>query len=125
MVFEYGEVDDLHYLVMEHVDGINLRDAINARELEPPQALRIIAQVCDALQYAHDKGVIHRDIKPENILIDQSGRVKIADFGLAKLLEPTPEEFTLTGTRQVLGTINYMAPEQIERPESVDHRADL
>ena len=85
----------------------------------------MVQQICDALQHAHDAGVIHRDIKPENILIDRNGLVKIADFGLAKLVQPKPEQYSLTGTRQVLGTRNYMAPEQIESPESVDHRADL
>src|SRR5262249_937848 len=66
-----------------------------------------------------------RDIKPENVLIDQKGRVKIADFGLAKLLHPTPVDFSLTGTRQVMGTPHYMAPEQMEKPHIVDHRADI
>jgi serine/threonine protein kinase len=123
-VFDFGEVDNLHYLVMEYVDGVNLRDAISGG-LDSNQSLNVVTQVCNALQYAHEKGVIHRDIKPENILIDKSGQVKIADFGLAKLLDPSVDDFTLTATRQVLGTVNYMAPEQIERPDDVDHRADL
>jgi serine/threonine protein kinase len=124
-VFDSGQAGDASYLVMEYVDGVNLRDAIAAHEIDPSRALAIVQQVCDALQHAHDTGVIHRDIKPENILIDRNGHVKIADFGLAKLLQPQPEQYSLTGTRQVLGTRNYMAPEQIENPESVDHRADL
>ena len=76
------------------------------------------------MQYAHDQGVIHRDIKPENILLDTSGKIKIADFGLAKM---TGNEHggTLTHTRQVMGTLNYMAPEQRERPTEVDHRVDI
>lgn len=125
MVFEHGQTENMNYLVMEFVDGINLRDAISEGKLSPQEALAIIPQICDALQYAHDEGVIHRDIKPENILVDKKGRVKIADFGLAKLLVPSGNEFTLTGTQQVMGTRNYMAPEQIESPEVVDHRADL
>ncbi len=125
MVFDFGQADDMHYLVMEFVDGINLRDAIQTERLNPERALEIVPQICDALQYAHDRNVIHRDIKPENILIDRKGNVKIADFGLAKLLDPSPQDFTLTGTRQVLGTVTYMAPEQIEKPELVDHRADI
>ncbi len=124
-VFEYGKTEQMNYLVMEFVDGVNLRDAIQEGRLSTEEALAIVPQVCDALQYAHDEGVIHRDIKPENILIDKKGRVKIADFGLAKLLEPSHEDYTLTGTQQVLGTRNYMAPEQIETPDQVDHRADL
>ena len=124
-VFDFGQAGEFYYLTMEFVDGVNLRDTISANLLEPAEALAIVPQVCDALQYAHDNGVVHRDIKPENILIGKSGGIKIADFGLAKLLVANPEQFTLTGTRQVLGTRNYMAPEQIETPESVDHRADL
>ena len=124
-VFNFGQTDEMYYLVMEFVDGVNLRDTIQAKTLDPDKALAVVPQICDALQYAHDKGVVHRDIKPENILVDTLGRVKIADFGLAKLLEPTAAEFTLTNTRQVMGTLKYMAPEQIEKPEFVDHRADL
>lgn len=125
MIFEFGQADDFHYLLMEYVDGINLRDAILEGTLKTDDALTIIPQICDALQYAHDEGVVHRDIKPENILIDRKGRVKIADFGLAKLLQPNAEDLRLTGTQQVLGTLNYMAPEQIEGRLQVDHRADI
>ena len=71
---------------MEYVDGVNLRQAIQAGGMSPKEALAIVPQICDALQFAHDEGIVHRDIKPENILVDKKGRVKIADFGLAKLL---------------------------------------
>ena len=81
-------------------------------------------QICDALQFAHDEGVIHRDIKPENILLDKRGRVKIADFGLAKLFG-TKADHALTGTHQIMGTPHYMAPEQIQGTRDVDHRADI
>ena len=94
-VFDFGVADSMHYLVMEFIDGVNLRDTILATEYDPAEALAVIGQVCDALQYAHDAGVVHRDIKPENILVDKNGGVKIADFGLAKLLSPTPEELSL------------------------------
>jgi serine/threonine protein kinase len=69
--------------------------------------------------------VVHRDIKPENIMLDKKGRVKITDFGLAKLLGRNIEAMQLTGARDVMGTPNYMAPEQIEQPQTVDHRADI
>jgi len=124
-VFEFGEVDELFYLVMEFVDGINLRQAIRSGELTASEALQIVPQVCEALQYAHDEGVVHRDIKPENILLNTRGQIKIADFGLAKLLDRPASDFTLTATHQVMGTRNYMAPEQIEKPGQVDHRADI
>ncbi len=124
-VHDFGQADGLYYLVMEYIDGVNLREMLRAKRLEPRQALDIVPVVCDALQYAHDHGVVHRDIKPENILVDKSGRVKIADFGLAKLLNRSVGEVSLTQTNHVMGTMNYMAPEQWERPLEVDHRADI
>jgi hypothetical protein len=92
--------------------------------LSPHEALRIVPQLCDALQFAHDEGIVHRDIKPENILIDRRGRVKVADFGLAKLLG-TAADTGLTATRQVMGTLHYMAPEQLAGTRDIDHRADI
>jgi tRNA A-37 threonylcarbamoyl transferase component Bud32 len=124
-VHDFGESGGLYYLVMEFVDGPNLREALRTGPLPPEQALAVIPQVCDALQYAHEEGVVHRDVKPENILLDRRGRVKIADFGLAKLLNRPRAEFTLTGSRQVMGTADYMAPEQRTRPLEIDHRADI
>jgi serine/threonine protein kinase len=115
----------LYYFLMEYVDGTNLRQLLQAGELLPQQALAIVPQICEALQFAHDEGIVHRDIKPENILLDKRGRVKIADFGLAKLAAGSPQEFTLTGTHQVMGTPRYMAPEQMEGSHAVDHRADI
>ncbi|HJN09356.1 MAG TPA: serine/threonine-protein kinase [Pirellulaceae bacterium] len=121
-----GDRPQLYYFVMEYVDGTNLRRLLETKELPPGQAIQIIPQVCEALQFAHDERIVHRDIKPENILVDSRGRVKIADFGLAKLLGKTSvEDHTLTGTHQVIGTPRYMAPEQMEGLRSVDHRADI
>jgi tRNA A-37 threonylcarbamoyl transferase component Bud32 len=124
-VHDFGETAGLYYLVMEYVDGPNLRQVLQAGRLAPEQALAVIPQMCDALQYAHEEGVVHRDIKPENILLDRRGRVKVADFGLAKLLGGPRVEFTLTGSRQVMGTLDYMAPEQRQSPLEIDHRADI
>lgn len=124
-IHESGETDGLYYLVMEHVDGASLRQVLDGGRVAPAEALAIVPQICDALQYAHDQGVVHRDVKPENILLDERGRVKIADFGLAKLTEGDGKDPTLTGTRQVMGTWQYMAPEQYRTPQSVDHRADI
>jgi hypothetical protein len=115
----------LHYFIMEYVDGPNLRQLERAAKLSPREALQIVPQICEALQYAHDEGIVHRDIKPENVLLDKKGRVKIADFGLAKILGREPQDFHLTGAGQVMGTPNYMAPEQVEHPQNVDHRADI
>src|ERR1041385_5361735 len=109
---------------MEFVDGVNLRQLLSAGRLAPREALSIVPPLCDALQYAHDRGLVHRDIKPENILIDRIGRVKVADFGLAKLAdraEPPVDAnasaaqkkaFTidLTEAGKIMGTPRYMAP---------------
>jgi serine/threonine protein kinase/tetratricopeptide (TPR) repeat protein len=122
---ETGKVPALHYFIMEYVDGLNLRQVERAGKLQPQEALQIIPQICAALQFAHDEGVVHRDIKPENILLDKKGRVKIADFGLAKIVGLEAKDFRLTGARDVMGTPHYMAPEQIEKPQAVDHRADI
>jgi tRNA A-37 threonylcarbamoyl transferase component Bud32 len=124
-VHDFGDTGDLYYFIMEYVDGVNLRQVLEAGPVAPAEALRLVPQLCDALQYAHEEEVVHRDIKPENILLDRKGRVKIADFGLAKLLGQASGPFTLTGSRQVMGTPHYMAPEQLERPGAVDHRADI
>ncbi len=124
-VHEFGQVGNLHYFIMEFVDGANLRQLQLSGRLSPREALLIVPQLCDALQYAHDAGVVHRDIKPENVLMDQKGRVKIADFGLAKILDQDPAKLRLTGEGHVMGTPHYMSPEQVEHPLDVDHRADI
>jgi tRNA A-37 threonylcarbamoyl transferase component Bud32 len=124
-VHDIGKAGDFYYFVMEYVEGVNLRELLRHGQLRPEHALRLVPQICDALQYAHEEGVVHRDIKPENILVDKKGRVKIIDFGLAKLLGRDTGNFNLTGSRQVMGTLYYMAPEQVERPLEVDHRADI
>jgi hypothetical protein len=110
---------------MEYVDGPNLREVQRSGQLTPDVALRLVPDICEALQFAHNEGVVHRDIKPENLLLDREGRVKITDFGIAKMLGATADGVALTGAMDVVGTPHYMAPEQIEKPSSVDHRADI
>ena len=135
-VHDSGRAGDFFYIVMEFVDGVNLRQAMCASRFTPQQALAIVPKICDALQYAHDEGVLHRDIKPENILLDAKGRVKLVDFGIAKLIAQPESAFagavapvaaggSLTLGDATLGTPNYMAPEQIEKPAEVDNRADI
>ena len=132
-VFEHGQSGSFFYLMMEFVDGVNLRQAMRAGRFTPTQALAVVPGICDALQAAHAQGVWHRDIKPENILLDArgpstgsgQGGVKIADFGIARIVGDPGRDFTLTATGAALGSAAYMAPEQHESPHDVDHRADI
>lgn len=134
------------YLLMEFVDGVNLRQALRGGRFTPEQALAIVPPLCDALQFAHERGIVHRDIKPENLLLDKDGRIKIADFGIARMLaasgaadsqppapgaatnpaagQPTPPSF-VTADNSITGTPGYMAPEQKSTPQKVDSRADI
>ena len=122
-IYDSGIHDHVPFLVMEYVDGTPLRKMLASKKLTPAQVLEVIPQICDALHYAHEHGVVHRDIKPENILIDRLGRVKIADFGLAKLA--SLDETRITRTGYVMGSPHYMAPEQFAHSGRVDHRADI
>ena len=124
-IHDFGEAAGMHYLVMEYMDGMSLRELMDADRLSPAQSVDIMTRTCAGLQYAHDAGIVHRDIKPENILFDRHGHLKIADFGLAKLAVETSQDVSLTGSRQAMGTLHYMAPEQWEAPAQVDHRADV
>ena len=126
--------ESIYYFIMEFVDGVTLRQLLTAGRIAPREALAIVPQICDALQYAHDRGIVHRDIKPENILLDRQGHVKVADFGVAKIVgNELPESAAAvpapsashTETGAVMGTPQYMAPEQREHPQEVDHRADI
>jgi len=124
-LYEFGQAGGLPYFIMEFVDGLNLRQLESAGRLSPREALQIVPQICEALQFAHDEGIVHRDIKPENILLDKKGRVKIADFGIAKIVGREERAPSITETNQAIGTPLYMAPEQVANPQSVDHRADI
>jgi serine/threonine protein kinase len=125
-IHDFGTAGPYCFLTMELVDGVNLRQAMQAGRFTPTEALAMVQHLCSALAYAHTEGILHRDIKPENILIDSKGRVKIADFGIAKLVgEDREHDFTLTLQGAVLGSPHYMAPEQIETPGDVDQRADI
>lgn len=146
-VHDFGRAGAFYFLVMEYVDGVNLRQAMTAGRLKPQQALAIVPPICEALQFAHDRGIVHRDIKPENLLLDKEGRIKIADFGIARMLRNETVDGTLPDTApdsntvhaatdsanideeltrdSVVGTPRYMAPEQRDQPGEVDHRADI
>jgi serine/threonine protein kinase len=124
-VYDFGTTSEGHlYFVMEFVEGTTLHHLIKSTGLKPGQALELIVSICEALHYAHAEGVVHRDIKPANVLVDTKGRVKVADFGLARVESPTAEKWGQTMTGMVLGTPDYMAPEQ-KSGARVDHRADI
>ena len=131
-IHDFGQAGGFYYLLMEFVDGVNLRQLLRTRKFTPEEALAIVPPLCDALQFAHDRGIVHRDIKPENLLLDKDGRVKVADFGIAKMLgtgnaggnageSAAPENATQTA----VGTPGYSAPEQKTDPQRVDSRADI
>ena len=134
-LYEFGRTDGLYFFLMEFVNGVNLRQLMAGGRISTREALAIVPEICDALQFAHDQGIVHRDIKPENILIDRRGRVKVTDFGLAKIVADTGAEAEgagesagapeLTEAGKTMGTPQYMSPEQIQAPGEVDHRADI
>lgn len=121
-VYDLGTEADVPYVVMELVEGDDLRQRLARGPLDPPEAVRIATQICDALQAAHEAGVVHRDIKPDNVLLTRSGIVKICDFGIARLQQSSTAQATAHGS--VIGTASYMAPEQASGGP-VDARADL
>lgn len=124
-IHDFGQARCFYFLLMEFVDGVNLRQAMKAGRFTPDQALAIVPPVCEALQYAHEHGIVHRDIKPENLLLDKTGRVKIADFGIAKIidLDDTTENPREDSRTTMVGTPAYAAPEQ--QGGQADHRADI
>jgi serine/threonine-protein kinase len=119
-VYDYGETDTAAYIVMEFVEGQSLKERLDAGErFSPSETVRILSQMLAGLQFSHDAGVIHRDIKPGNVMLARDGRVKLADFGIARI-----ESSTMTQDGTVLGTPAYMSPEQLTA-QSVDARSDL
>ncbi len=126
-LYSFGRTRSNHcYLVMEMVDGADLADLMTHHRLDVPTALTIVHDICEALSHAHDAGFVHRDIKPGNVLIDRHGRIKVADFGLARLTRMSDKD-TLAITKQgwAVGTPHYTAPEQANGRGDEDHRADI
>ena len=115
-VYDFGEVDDMPYIVMEYVNGKSLHHSAHGKVIDQVEAGRLAMGICEGLAHAHEAGILHRDIKPANILLDSKARAKIGDFGLARAVESTE------GDKLVFGTPGYTAPEVIKDPASVGKR---
>lgn len=123
-ILDSGKVDDQYYLVTEYVDGVNLAQYLRTRELSTEQVVELMTQVCGAITYAHEHGIVHRDIKPANVVV-AGGRAKVLDFGLAQITGGTTGLSSLTRTDLAMGTINYLSPEQRTNAKHVDERSDV
>ncbi|MHC4598034.1 MAG: serine/threonine protein kinase [Planctomycetota bacterium] len=120
-IFDMGICEGNHFIAMEYIEGVSLYDLIYSDKLSLPESIQLLANTLDAIDYAHQQGVIHRDLKPSNILVDKKGAAHIIDFGLAKSLKG---RIKITQTDLILGTFGYLAPERLTG-DSVDHRADI
>lgn len=120
-LYDVGNQDDWHYLIMEYVEGKTLKDVIKERAPLPPhEAIYFAQQICDALSHAHNKGIIHRDIKPHNILVTNNGRMKVTDFGIARAISSA----TQTYSGNMVGSVHYISPEQAKGAIS-DEKSDI
>jgi len=125
LAYDIDNEGDVHYIVMEYVEGIDLQGLVRRDgPLPPVQAALLLAQAADGLQHAHQRGVIHRDVKPANLLLDLEGKIRLLDMGLA-LVSAEEESLTVLHNENVLGTADYLAPEQALNSHQVDHRADI
>lgn len=130
-IYDFHHANGIYYIAMQYVEGKNVRQIVAGRPLELKSAVSIAVQVCDALAYTHSRGIIHRDIKAGNIMVSEGGKVKILDFGLAKLIQDDPDDLPKGVDRTEIteigipyGTATYAAPEQA-KGERADHRADI
>jgi eukaryotic-like serine/threonine-protein kinase len=128
-LYDVGVDDHTPYIVSELLEGMSLRESLVRGAVGVRRAVQYAIQIAEGLAAAHERGIVHRDLKPENVFVLADGRVKILDFGIAKLLEPVPDDSPLgtaaaTNPGAIVGTVAYMSPEQI-RGEAVDHRADI
>jgi serine/threonine protein kinase len=131
VVHDVGDHDRVPYVVCELLEGTTLREQLTGAPLPARRAIDYAIQIARGLAAAHERGIVHRDLKPENLFVTRDGRVKILDFGIAKLVEgdqaesaDTPTEHAATDPGLVLGTVGYMSPEQV-RGQRVDHRSDI
>jgi serine/threonine-protein kinase len=124
-VYDFGNEGDLAYIVMEYIKGKELKDHFEAKErFDLKTIFRLMTELLDALECAHEAGVIHRDVKPANVMIDAGGHAKLTDFGVARFTEPDGEQLEATRAGTIVGTPSYMSPEQIQG-QPLDRRTDI
>jgi len=124
-IFDFGEADSKLFLIMEHVPGDTLELLIQQRGFALRDVVVMLSQVCDALEYAHEQGMIHRDLRLGNTMLDDKGHIKVGDFGMARLIGEELFRRNLIEENQAMGTMDYVAPEQFVEGVEVDHRADI
>ena len=129
-IYDVGAADGVHYIISELLEGETLRERITPTGMPARKAIELAVQLANGLAAAHEQGIVHRDLKPENIFVNRAGRLKILDFGLAKLRKQPAMNETVDATAaetsvgQVLGTVGYMSPEQV-KGDAADHRSDI
>lgn len=124
-VYDFGAEGDLAYIVMEFIQGRELKDYFDANErFDLETIFRLITELLDALDFAHEAGIIHRDVKPANVMIDAGGHAKLTDFGVARFTEPEGNQAEATRAGTIIGTPSYMSPEQIQG-QALDRRTDI
>jgi eukaryotic-like serine/threonine-protein kinase len=124
-VYDFGNEGELAYIVMEYIKGRELKDAFDAKErFDLGKIFRLMTELLDALECAHEAGIIHRDVKPANVMVDAAGHAKLTDFGVARFTEPDGEQAEATRAGTIIGTPSYMSPEQIQG-QPLDRRTDI
>ena len=124
-VYDFGSEGDLAYIVMEHIQGKELKDFFDANErFDVRKIFTLMIELLDALEFAHEAGIVHRDIKPGNVMIDAAGHVKLTDFGVARVNDPDGPQAEATRVGAQVGTPAYMSPEQVQG-QKVDRRSDV
>ena len=125
-IYEGGSTGALGYFTMELVEGLPLDAYVEQRQIPPPEVLKLVLLVCEAVRHAHQNGVIHRDLKPSNILVDAAGQPHVLDFGLARAIEEAGTDVALTSDGAAFaGTIAFMSPEQAMGGHTLDTRTDV